>query len=78
MLLGWTGITAGEAVIYNEIRPLVDLRSPAAWYAAFEATSGRSMLLVDDLSEQGWTFPDPMSNRFGESDALDVVDQLAT
>lgn len=78
LLLGITEIVEGETIFYNEARPTVTLRSPSAHYAGFDQRTYRSMLLLDDLGEQGWSFPEPMTNTVTRADADDVVDQMAT
>jgi thiamine kinase-like enzyme len=78
MLLGVTGIAEGESVFYNEIRADLELRSPFAYYSGYDARSHRSLLLLEDLSARGWTFPDPMHNVVARSDAEDMVAEMAT
>lgn len=78
LLIGLTGITAGETVFFNELRHLVQLRSPSAYYAASDGLRLRSMVIMEDLAAQGWSFPTPMTERITEEDALDIIDQLAT
>jgi hypothetical protein len=78
VLLGLTGIISGETTFFNELRPLVDLRSPNGYFAASDPRSCRSIVMMEDLSTCGWTFPDPMQDRITEDDARDMVDQLAT
>jgi hypothetical protein len=77
MLLGVTGITEGEALFFNELRPEVELRSPHAFYAACDPLSCRSIVVLDDLAHAGWSFPDPMDNVITERDAIDMVEQMA-
>jgi thiamine kinase-like enzyme len=78
LLLGATEIVAGETIFYNQVRPELELRGPAAYYAGFDPRTYRSMLLLNDLSELDWTFPEPMTNKVTRADAEDVVEQLAT
>jgi Phosphotransferase enzyme family len=77
MLLGVTGITEGEALFFNALRPEVELRSPSAHYAACDPTTCRSIVVLEDLAHAGWTFPDPMNNPIAERDAIDMIDQMA-
>jgi hypothetical protein len=77
LLLGITGITEGEATFYTAARPAVKLRSPHAYYAGYDPKSHRSMVLMEDLSERGWTFPDPMNNPVTRTDAEDMVAEMA-
>jgi hypothetical protein len=77
MLLGMTGIVEGESLFFNELRPLLNLRSPRSYHAACDVRTCRSVVLLEDLSKQGWTFPSPMSNSISETDARDMVDQMA-
>ncbi|WP_353361274.1 phosphotransferase [Mycobacterium sp.] len=77
-LLGLTGVTRGEAIFFNELRPHVKLRSPTGYFAAADPSNGRSIVLMEDLAVQGWTSPDPMQDRIGERDAIDMTEQMAT
>ena len=70
--------TRGEAIFFNELRPHVKLRSPTGYFAAADSSNGRSIVLMEDLAVQGWTFPDPMQDRIGERDAIDMTEQMAT
>jgi hypothetical protein len=78
LLLGLTDIAVGESTFYTQVRPGLDLRSPRAFYAAFEPRTRRSFVLLDDLADRGWTFPDPLDNAVTRADADDMVDQMAT
>lgn len=78
LIIGLTGVTAGEAVFFNELRHLVDLRSPSAYYAASDGRRLRSMVVMEDLAAQGWSFPVPMETRMTEGDAHEIIEQLAT
>lgn len=77
LLIGVTDIAEGEAAFYSRVRPGLDIRSPAAYHACFDVRSHRSIVLLEDLTKQGWTFPDPMDNTVSRTDAEDMVDQLA-
>ena len=77
LLIGVTDIAEGETAFYSRVRPGLDLRSPRAFHACFDARSHRSIVLLEDLTVQGWTFPDPMQNPVTRADADDLVDQLA-
>jgi hypothetical protein len=77
MLLGVTGITEGESIFYSMARPNLKLRSPHAYYAGYDARSHRSLVLLEDLTTRGWTFPDPMHNPVTRSDAEDMVAEMA-
>ena len=78
LLIGVTDIAEGETAFYSRVRPGLDLRSPRAFHACFDPRSHRSIVLLEDLTQQGWTFPDPMHNPVTREDADDLVDQLAT
>jgi hypothetical protein len=67
----------GEYVFYTDLRPDLDLRSPRSYGAAFDARSYRSIVLLEDLTAQGWTFPDPLTLTISRADAEDMVSQLA-
>ena len=77
LLLGITGITQGEAIFYTAARPHLKVRSPQAYYAGYDPGSHRSMVLLEDLRERNWTFPDPMSNTVTRADAEDMVAEMA-
>lgn len=77
LLLGVTGLTQGEEIFFNDLRQHVELRSPRAYFAASDPRTCRSIVIMEDLADQGWTFPDPMNNVVTEQDAQDMVDELA-
>ena len=77
MLLGITGIAEGESVFYNHVRPDLKLRSPHAFYSGYDPKSHRSLVLLEDLTVRGWTFPDPMDNPVRRNDAEDMVAEMA-
>jgi thiamine kinase-like enzyme len=77
LLLGVTEIVEGETLFYTVARPGLELRSPTAYYAGFDPGTYRSMLLLADLGELGWTFPEPMTNKVTRADAEDIVTQMA-
>jgi hypothetical protein len=72
------GVTESETIFYRDIRPQLDwLRSPRSYHAAFDPKTYRSIVMMDDLSAEGWTFPDPMQDTICRQDAEDMVDQMA-
>jgi len=72
------GVTEGETIFYRDIRPhLEGLRSPRAHHAAFDEKTLRSIVMMDDLTADGWKFPDPMIDTISRQDAEDMVDQMA-
>ena len=78
LMLVLGGVTESETIFYRDIRPSLDrLRSPRAFHAATDPRTFRSIVLMDDLSAEGWTFPDPMTDRIDRQDAEDMVDQIA-
>lgn len=78
MLLGLTDIAEGESVFYTRVRDDLDLRSPHALYAGYDPRTHRSLVLMEDLADQGWSFPDPRRNAVSRDDAEDMVAELAT
>jgi hypothetical protein len=78
LLLGITGITLGEAIFFNELRPRVQLRGPRAYFAAADPRTARSIVLMDDLAAYGWAFPDPMHDHIDEHDTRAMAEQIAT
>ncbi|MDT5348638.1 MAG: hypothetical protein QOH91_1925 [Mycobacterium sp.] len=72
------GVTESETIFYRDVRPELDrLRSPRSYYAAFDTKTYRSIVVMNDLSVEGWTFPDPMQDTISRRDAEDMVDQMA-
>jgi hypothetical protein len=72
------GVTESETIFYRDIRPQLDrLRSPSSHYAAFDPKTYRSIVVMDDLSVDGWTFPDPMQDIISRRDGEDMIDQMA-
>jgi hypothetical protein len=72
------GVTESETIFYRDIRPqLVGLRSPRSYHAAFDHKTYRSIVIMDDLSAEGWAFPDPMQDTICRRDAEDMIDQMA-
>jgi hypothetical protein len=78
LMLTLGGVAESETIFFQRIRPELDrLRSPRAYYAAFDSRTFRSIVLMDDLSSQGWAFPDPMRETLTRNDAEDMIDQMA-
>jgi thiamine kinase-like enzyme len=78
LLLMLGGLAESETIFFRHIRPELDrLRSPRAYHAAFDPRTFRSIVVMDDLSSQGWAFPDPMRETITRNDAEDMVDQMA-
>lgn len=78
ILLGVTGIAEGESVFYNYARPDLKLRSPHAFYSGYAPTSHRALVILEDLTARGWSFPNPMMNTVSRLDAEDMVSEMAT
>jgi hypothetical protein len=78
LMLVISNVTESETIFYRDLRPQLDrLRSPRALYAACDPRTCRSIVVMEDLAAQGWSFPDPMRDTVGRSDAEDMVDQMA-
>src|SRR5919205_890647 len=78
LMLVLGGVTESETIFYRDIRPeLHRLRSPRSYHAAFDPKTFRSIVIMDDLTADGWTFPDPMQESISRRDAEDMVDQMA-
>ncbi|NHN36536.1 phosphotransferase [Pseudomaricurvus alcaniphilus] len=77
IVLGLSGAVAGESLFYNHIRGKLNLRSPKAYYAAFDKKALRTIAILSDLSDEGYTFPEPMTNPVTRKDAEDMVEQMA-
>lgn len=78
LLLGLTDIAEGESLFYNRVRPTLELRSPRSFHAGFDPRTRRSLVILEDLSVDGWNFPDPQHNRVTRADAEDMVGELAS
>jgi hypothetical protein len=77
-MLVLSNVTDSETIFYRDLRPRLDrLRSPRAFHAACDTRTCRSIVLMDDLAAQGWSFPDPMRETLSRRDAEDMVDQMA-
>ncbi|MDX8150357.1 phosphotransferase [Patulibacter brassicae] len=78
LFLVLSGVTESETIFYRDIRPELDrLRSPRAFHAASDRRRYRSIVLMEDLAVEGWSFPDPMSESLSLADAEAMVDQMA-
>ncbi|WP_182379416.1 aminoglycoside phosphotransferase family protein [Nocardioides sp. WS12] len=77
LLLGLTDIAEGESLFYNQVRNSLDLRSPRSYYAGFDPRTRRSLVILEDLSVDGWSFPDPQHNKVTRADAEDMVAEMA-
>ncbi len=77
MLLGLTGIVDGESIFYRKIRPRLNLRSPHAYYARSDPGSYRSVVILNDLEAEGYSFPDPEGHRVNRTDAECMIEQMA-
>jgi hypothetical protein len=45
-----------EARFYRELAPLLDVRSPRAYYSAVDENAGQAMIIMDDVVEMGGQF----------------------
>ena len=76
---GLTGIAAAEAGFYRDLRPRLDVETPAAYHAAFDASTFASMILLEDVaSTKGVTFADPTVTTITLDLARSQLDLLAT
>ena len=77
-MLVLAGVAESETIFYRHIRPeLGRLRSPRAYHAAFAARTFRSIVVMDDLRDQEWSFPTRMQETLTRNDAEDMLDQIA-
>jgi hypothetical protein len=68
-----------ECLFYNAIRPTLNVETPIGYYAEFDHRTGRSMILLDDVSQSKTaTFGDPTKVRIDRAKAEHVVRLLAT
>lgn len=52
---GRAGMLELEARVYRDVRPVVDVRMPRAAYASTDVTSGRSVIILEDILANGGT-----------------------
>ena len=45
-----------EAHVYRELLPRLDVRAPRAYYTGIDATTGRSLIIMDDVTSAGGRF----------------------
>ncbi|MET0985771.1 MAG: aminoglycoside phosphotransferase family protein [Steroidobacteraceae bacterium] len=50
--LGLSGAARGEAMFYNNVRPLLDIDAPRAYLATYDPESFNSIVMLDDLAGQ--------------------------
>ncbi len=50
LLLGLAGVIGGETTFYLKIRPHIDIEAPIGYYACYDQSSWRSMLLMEDIA----------------------------
>lgn len=77
VLLGLTEIVEGETLFYNRMRPELNIRSPRSYHSCFDPRTYRSLVLLEDLADDGWTFPAPLQNTVTQADAEDMVTEMA-
>lgn len=49
VLNGFSGIIRGEIGFYNQVRPELEIEAPRAYYAAYDPSSYRSIVVLDDI-----------------------------
>lgn len=73
------GALETECLFYNAIRPTVDIEAPIGYYADFDPRSGRSMILLEDVSNtKRAAFGDPTKIPIDRPLAEDIVRLLGT
>lgn len=78
LMLVLSGVAESETTFFRHIRPKLErLRAPRACHVAFDPRAFRSIVVMDDLTQQGWSFPDPMREVLTRTDVEDMVDQMA-
>ena len=60
-------VYAGEVYYYSHVAGRFTTRSPDCLYAKFEPNTGRSVIVLDDLTPLGVVFSDPLDNMAPES-----------
>jgi aminoglycoside phosphotransferase (APT) family kinase protein len=65
-----------EARFYGELAPLLDLRTPRAYYTAIDEASAEAMIIMDDVVEMGGQFLSAR-NPYSLDTARDSLGQLA-
>lgn len=54
------GMYADEARFYRDVRPFIDINTPACFYAGSDPSSHQSIVILEDLKAKGVTFLDPL------------------
>ena len=76
--LGSTGAIRAETRFYREIAPTVDVLAPTGYFGASDRRSGRSILLLEDISRtRNVTFADNRTLYVDRGLASSLVDTLA-
>lgn len=74
--LRMVGLGVAEARFYARVGNELPVRAPLVWHAQYEAADGAFVMVLEDLTASGCTFPTPQGN-----DILDVatsaMDELA-
>ncbi len=77
--VGILGGPRAEYRFYREIRPTVDVLAPTGYFGASDRRSGRSVLLIEDISRtRSVSFGDNRSVRLDRTMASSLVGTLAT
>ena len=54
------GMYADEVRFYRDVRPFVDMNTPACYFAGSDPSSHQSIVILEDLRAKGVTFQDPL------------------
>jgi hypothetical protein len=77
--VGGTGAMRAEARFYREIRPTIDVRAPLGYYGASDRRTGRSLLLLEDMTRTRHVeFGDPRTVPIDRVRADSMADTLGT
>src|SRR5690606_19739175 len=77
ILIGITGAAAAENLFYMGIRPHLELEAPRGYHGGFDPSTGRSLLLTDDIAVQkGATFGNA-AIEVDRTDAESMVREMA-
>lgn len=78
VLTGLSGAARAEVGFYSQLRPTMDIESPAAYHAAWQPGACRSAIVLEDVAVTGGvTFADPTETHVARSMVESQLDVIA-
>jgi aminoglycoside phosphotransferase (APT) family kinase protein len=65
-----------ETHVYRDLHPILDVRTPRAFYAGIDESKGRSLIIMDDVESEGGRFLSARES-YWEATCQDALGQLA-